>query len=169
MVHDNFERLFDMMERQPQSTPAAAPHPNSEPAEYHPAQGDAAGSEAGDEVFGGGESPRTQQFGPASKTMSMKIDSLIHTFSSTEGTSTLTDPVRSIEGAADLDALMQEYGATESIAKALVAIFPTREKADVLLDHFFLEINWLRQVSGHEQLSRRSLTAASALPPSPSR
>lgn len=107
---------------------------------------EAAGSEAGDEVLDQERSPLGHQFNPPN-TMSMKIDSLLDTLSGTQGTGALTDPVRSIEGATDLDSLTQEYGMNENITKSLISILPTREICDVLVDHFFLEINWLRQVS----------------------
>ncbi|UZJ56386.1 hypothetical protein CBS101457_005706 [Exobasidium rhododendri] len=149
-VQDNFERLFEMMQQQQQEPPArphAAPVASQQPLASSSSgqiMAEGAGSEAGDEVLDRERSPIGHQY-DTPKHMSMKIDSLLDTLSGTQGTGALTDPVRSIECATDLDVLTQEYGMTESITGSLMATFPSRKICDVLVDHFFLEINWLRQ------------------------
>lgn len=153
-MHENFDRVLEMLQQQQEQTqrPQSASQPgtslthalpSSTPAQQ--ANVDAAGSEAGDEVLEENHSPYRNQFNPP-KVMPMKIDSLLDTFSGTQGTGALTDPVRSIEEATDLDALAYEFGASESVTKPLLSIFPSRQLADALIDHFFNDINWLRQV-----------------------
>lgn len=56
-----------------------------------------------------------------------------------------TDPVRSIQSGTDLDAVMFEYGASESTSQPLLSALPPRELADVLFEHFVNDIIWLRQ------------------------
>lgn len=135
-MQENFQKMFGMMK-----------HFSSgivDSTQIQQVQAEAAGSEAGDEVLGESHSPKTIQYSP-SKQVSMKIDNLLDTFSGAQSAGDFTDPTRLIEGATDLDALMYEYGATESITQALLSIFPSRELADALMDHFFSDINWLRQ------------------------
>jgi hypothetical protein len=150
-MQDNFERVFEMLQEQRQPRPSrqsartSSPQPVNSTSSTQQVLLEAAGSEAGDEVLDQERSPLGHQYD--TKPMSMKIDSLLDTLSGTQGTGALVEAVRSIEGATSLDTLTQEYGMTGNITQSLLAIFPTREICDVLIDHFFLEINWLRQVT----------------------
>jgi hypothetical protein len=141
MMQDGFEKVYEMLQHRGHT----APQPGSS-TQTQQIEGDAAGSEAGDEVLEGNQSPNAHQFSRP-QTMTMKIDNLLDTFNTNSNAGSVYDPTRSIVGATDLDALMFEYGATEGITQSLLSIFPSRQLGDALMDHFFRDINWLRQVS----------------------
>ncbi|PWN47188.1 hypothetical protein IE53DRAFT_321660, partial [Violaceomyces palustris] len=55
------------------------------------------------------------------------------------------DPIRTVEGAQDLDEIMKEYGSPVGCSAELLGALPSRQLCQLLLDHFFDEINWMRQ------------------------
>jgi hypothetical protein len=140
-MQDNFQRIFDLLQQN--QNHSSAPR-QSDYSHSHQIEGDTAGSEAGDEVLEGNQSPNAHQFAPT-QTMTMKIDNLLDTFTANSKVGTFTDATHTIESTTDLDALVFEYGATESITPSLLSTLPSRELGDALMDHFFRDINWLRQ------------------------
>lgn len=55
------------------------------------------------------------------------------------------DPFRDIQGVSDLDEIMAEYGATTATSAELLRALPPPELCALLLQHFFEDINWMRQ------------------------
>lgn len=176
-VNDNFERMFSMVNnlvnsssrigvqkgKQPQS------HSNgiaswrdqisSNAAKDVNAEKEAEGSEAGDEVVVFPKSEQTERPIPAGSTMDARFNSLISDSVDRQGALfrdplLVTDPMAHIEGAAQLDAVMFELGATFSISQVLTSAMPPRELFDELIDHFFVHNNWLRQPLSRKRMMR---------------
>ena len=60
-------------------------------------------------------------------------------------TATFREPIRTVEGAPDVDEIMAEYGAPLGCAAELLGSLPSRSLCNSLLQHFFDQINWMRQ------------------------
>ncbi|SNX87147.1 related to ASG1 - activator of stress genes [Melanopsichium pennsylvanicum] len=89
-------------------------------------------------------SPKTGFYNGGS--MDMRISSILDDLpgSSTKSTP-LNLPIRTLEGPSDLDVVMPEYGCPTAPTPDLLGAFSTRAHCSVLIDHFFNEINWMRQ------------------------
>ncbi len=91
--------------------------------------------------------------------MDMRISSILDDLpgSSTKSTP-LNLPIRTLEGPSDLDVVMPEYGCPTAPTPDLLGAFSTRAHCSVLIDHFFNDINWMRQPLPQQSL-RKSFEA----------
>lgn len=89
-------------------------------------------------------SPKTGFYNGGS--MDMRISSILDDLpgSSTKSTP-LNLPIRTLEGPSDLDVVMPEYGCPTAPTPDLLGAFSTCAHCNVLIDHFFNDINWMRQ------------------------
>ncbi|PWN38169.1 uncharacterized protein FA14DRAFT_188195 [Meira miltonrushii] len=176
-VNDNFERMFSMVNTLVNSSgrvgipkgKQAQAHSNgiaswrdqinSNAAKYDSAEKEAEGSEAGDEVVIFPKSDEIERPIPAGSSMDARFNSLISDSVDRQGALfrdplLVTDPMAHIEGAAQLDAVMFELGATFSISQVLTSAMPPRELFDELIDHFFVHNNWLRQPLSRKRMMK---------------
>lgn len=102
-------------------------------------------------------SPKTGFYNGGS--MDMRISSILDDLpgSSTKSTP-LSLPIRTLEGPSDLDVIMPEYGCPTAPTPDLLGAFSTRAHCNVLIDHFFNDINWMRQPLPQQSL-RKSFEA----------
>ncbi|SJX64558.1 related to ASG1-activator of stress genes [Sporisorium reilianum f. sp. reilianum] len=102
-------------------------------------------------------SPKTGFYNGGS--MDMRISSILDDLpgSSTKSTP-LNLPIRTLEGPSDLDVVMPEYGCPTAPSPDLLGAFSTRAHCSVLIDHFFNDINWMRQPLPQQSL-RKSFEA----------
>lgn len=102
-------------------------------------------------------SPKTGFYNGGS--MDMRISSILDDLpgSSTKATP-LNLPIRTLEGPSDLDVVMPEYGCPTAPTPDLLGAFSTRAHCSVLVDHFFNDINWMRQPLPQQSL-RKSFEA----------
>ena len=102
-------------------------------------------------------SPKTGFYNGGS--MDMRISSILDDLpgSSTKSTP-LNLPIRTLEGPSDLDVVMPEYGCPTAPTPDLLGAFSTRAHCNVLIDHFFNDINWMRQPLPQQSL-RKSFEA----------
>uniref|UniRef100_V5GS32 Xylanolytic transcriptional activator regulatory domain-containing protein n=2 Tax=Kalmanozyma brasiliensis (strain GHG001) TaxID=1365824 RepID=V5GS32_KALBG len=102
-------------------------------------------------------SPKTGFYNGGS--MDMRISSILDDLpgSSTKSTP-LNLPIRTLEGPSDLDVVMPEYGCPTAPTPDLLGAFSTRAHCSVLIDHFFNDINWMRQPLPQQSL-RKSFEA----------
>lgn len=166
VMSDNFDRMFSMLCSAEQKTDVKAngvaswrnqaqvAHggpPRSTAGATATGEGDQAeGSEAGDEVvlLSGDRRPDDGLFCVGNMTArvnSLISDSMDRKTGKMADPLILTDPMQHIESAAQLDAVMFDYGATHSISQVLMASLPPRTVCDALIEHFFEHNNWLRQ------------------------
>ncbi|GAC94935.1 C6 transcription factor [Pseudozyma hubeiensis SY62] len=102
-------------------------------------------------------SPKTGFYNGGS--MDMRISSILDDLpgSSTKSTP-LNLPIRTLEGPSDLDVVMPEYGCPTAPSPDLLGAFSTRAHCRILIDHFFNDINWMRQPLPQQSL-RKSFEA----------
>ncbi|CDR88746.1 related to ASG1-activator of stress genes [Sporisorium scitamineum] len=98
-------------------------------------------------------SPKTGFYNGGS--MDMRISSILDDLpgSSTKSTP-LNLPIRTLEGPSDLDVVMPEYGCPTAPTPDLLGAFSTRAHCSVLIDHFFNDINWMRQPLPQQSLRK---------------
>ena len=103
-------------------------------------------------------SPKTGFYNGGS--MDMRISSILDDLpgSSTKSSTPLNLPIRTIEGPSDLDVVMLEYGCPTPPTPDLLGAFSTWAHCSVLIDHFFNDINWMRQPLPQQSL-RKSFEA----------
>lgn len=102
-------------------------------------------------------SPKTGFYNGGS--MDMRISSILDDLPGGSTKSTpLNLPIRTLEGPSDLDVVMPEYGCPTAPTPDLLGAFSTRAHCNVLIDHFFNDINWMRQPLPQQSL-RKSFEA----------
>ncbi|MCO5555808.1 hypothetical protein L7F22_009353 [Adiantum nelumboides] len=179
-VNENFDRMFSMVNTlfnsntrpgiQKGKQAQSQPHSNgiaswrdqinlTNAAKDGSVEKEAEGSEAGDEVVVFPKSEQTERPIPAGSSMDARFNSLISDSVDRQGALfqdplLVTDPMAHIEGAAQLDAVMFELGATFSISQVLTSAMPPRELFDELIDHFFVHNNWLRQPLSRKRMMK---------------
>ncbi|EPQ28464.1 uncharacterized protein PFL1_03767 [Pseudozyma flocculosa PF-1] len=84
--------------------------------------------------------------------MEMHLGTLLGKLPGKKPSPAFREPIRTIEGQPDLDEIMCEYGAPLGGSAEMLAALPDRALCGKLLDHYYEQINWIRQ-----PLPRRSL------------
>lgn len=177
-VNENFERMFSMVSNLAGSSNSKTATQkgkqsfqhsngiafwrdqiNSSATKDNQADKEAEGSEAGDEVVIYPNPEQANRPIPAGSSMDARFNSLITDSVDRQGVLfrdplLATDPMAHIEGAAQLDAVMFELGATFSISQVLTSAMPPRELFDELMDHFFVHNNWLRQPLSRKRMMK---------------
>ncbi|GAK66579.1 uncharacterized protein PAN0_013c4802 [Moesziomyces antarcticus] len=110
-----------------------------------------------DELETGRYSPKTGFYSGGS--MDMRISSILDDLpGSSSKSAPLNPPVRTLEGPSEIDVVMPEYGCPTAPTPDLLGAFSTRAHCSVLIDHFFNDINWMRQPFPQKSL-RKSFEA----------
>lgn len=91
--------------------------------------------------------------------MSMRVNQLItHSIEDHDhapNPDILAEHDRSIESAAPLDAVMQEYGTIFNVSQVLLSLLPPREQCEILTSHFFDQVNFLRQPLSRKRFNEK--------------
>lgn len=149
-VEDGFDRIMAMLRRQ-QNDRAQTLEPQGGGSRLassqsirtqHPTSGNETADE--DEASQGGGLNAAGTFHASGATMAMKIDTILSDVGGKVGeNAVLTMPMRRVEPGC-LNTKMWEYGAGDNVSAPLLAALPSPDVCEVLLAHFWKDLNWLR-------------------------
>lgn len=149
-VEDGFDRIMAMLSRQQSDQsqslqpPGGSKLSSSRPVRTrYPTSGNETADE--DEASQGGGLNAAGTFHASGATMAMKIDTILSDVGGKvgENAAVLSMPMRKVEPGC-LNTKMWEYGAGDNVSAPLLAALPSPDVCEILLAHFWKDLNWLR-------------------------